>query len=478
MKTILFSVIAVFFSIAVYSDTIIPAGPISGIWTQDGSPYLIEGLTWISDGTTLTIKPGVRVEWQGSYTMHVQGQILAEGTEADSIIFTAANPDTGFRSIRFLGTPLGNDTSLFKYCIFRHGRVYGEWTDNCGGAITAINYSKFIVDHCLFDDNKATVVNVQEPGGGAIALWTSSPEIRNSKFINNISYGGGAICCWIESNPIIENNLFTDNTATGFGGAIFCHYSHPQIHHNLFYDNTAQFDGGAIELYEYSSPDIINNTIAHNIAEGVGGGIDIFMESHPQIKNNILWGNTAADGNQIYINADCVPNFRYSDIQGGKDSIGGIPVTGAYDSCIDCDPLFEDALTGNYHLTPNSCCIDAGCPSSPLDPDGTRCDIGAFYYDQPSGISGFGIQDSEFRIECYPNPVNEISNIKYIISNIKYVRLSVIDIHGKEIISLVNETQSAGEYIARFDASDLPSSIYFIYLQVDDQIVTKKIIKK
>jgi len=38
----------------------------------------------------LTIEPGVLVEWQGSYAMQVQGQILAQGMEADSIIFTSA----------------------------------------------------------------------------------------------------------------------------------------------------------------------------------------------------------------------------------------------------------------------------------------------------------------------------------------------------------------------------------------------------
>jgi len=485
MKTILFFFIAIFFSITVHSQTPIPGGPISGTWTLAGSPYLIQDSTIILNDSTLIIEPGVLVEWQGSYTMHVQGQILAEGTEADSIIFTAADPDTGFQSIRFMGTPLGNDTSSFKYCIFRHGRVYGEWTDNCGGAIGAINYSKFIVDHCLFDHNIAIVVNVSDPGGGAIALWTSSPVIRNSKFINNISYGGGAICCWIDSNPIIENNLFMDNTATGFGGAIFCYYSSPSIKHNLFYNNTAHLDGGALECWGNSSPQIINNTISHNESYNVGGGIDIYEGSTPKIINNILWGNTATtDGNQVCIgDASSVPDFFNSDIQGGKDSIGGFPVTGEYSFCIDADPLFGPgySLTWmNYPVvdTTKSPCIDTGDPTM-FDPDGTRCDMGAFYFNQTGvGFSEFSSQDSEFRIECYPNPVNEISNIKYVISNIKYVRLSVLDILGKEIICLVNETQSAGEYIARFDASDLPSSIYFIHLQVDDQIVTKKIIKK
>jgi hypothetical protein len=44
--------------------------------------------------------------------------------------------------------------------------------------------------------------------------------------------------------------------------------------------------------------------------------------------------------------------------------------------------MFADTVSNDYHLTEDSPCIDAGDPSSPLDPDGTIADMGAFYYDQ------------------------------------------------------------------------------------------------
>jgi hypothetical protein len=46
------------------------------------------------------------------------------------------------------------------------------------------------------------------------------------------------------------------------------------------------------------------------------------------------------------------------------------------------DPLFVNPSGGDYHLTEDSPCIDAGDPTSPLDPDSTIADIGAFYFDQ------------------------------------------------------------------------------------------------
>ena len=52
---------------------------------------------------------------------------------------------------------------------------------------------------------------------------------------------------------------------------------------------------------------------------------------------------------------------------------------------ITADPLFVDPAKGDYRLSEQSPCIDAGDPKSPLDPDGTRADMGAFYYHQEQG---------------------------------------------------------------------------------------------
>ena len=97
--------------------------------------------------------------------------------------------------------------------------------------------------------------------------------------------------------------------------------------------------------------------------------------------------------------------MKYSDFYGNGINIsGGVPagfgqlVTTNYngDSCdvgynIFLDPLFEDPGSGNYQITwtnwptPDSTkspCIDAGDPTSPLDPDGTITDMGVFPFDQ------------------------------------------------------------------------------------------------
>jgi hypothetical protein len=476
MKKFLCAFIAILFGIASYSQTPVPGGSISGTWDTVGSPYLIQGETTIDSGTTLTIEAGVMVEWQNDFSsMFVQGQILAIGTEADSIVFTAEDPLTGWKGIRFENTPTGNDTSEFVYCTFKFARAHGPYPDNCGGAIAALNFGKIIFDHCYFYDNKAiTAANI---GGGAIALWTSSPVIRNSTFINNRSSAGGAIICWQESLAIIENNLFTNNRGV-WGGAIYCYDSNPLIDHNLFYENTGTVRGGAIDLWINCSPTIINNTIVDNDSYDIGGGISLYEECSPTIRNTILWGNTADEGNQVYIWTEGdIPDFFYCDIQGGQDSIGGVPHTGEYKQCIDSIPMFEDPLAGNYHLLGSSPCIDAGDPNSPPDPDGSPCDIGAFYFHQ----IGYGYPESSIQypvssIECYPNPTQGKSEIRYQISEIRNVVLIVYGVHGKEISVLVNESQLAGEYTVRFDASELPDGLYMIRLQAGNESAVGKLL--
>jgi len=485
MKSIVLSLIVTIFSLALYSQgsTPVPGGDISGTWTLAGSPYLIMGETTVPDGETLTIEPGVLVEFQDYHKMLIQGRILAEGTANDSIIFTAKYTFDGFNSIRFLDTPLGNDTSRFAYCEFSWGRVTGIFPDNCGGAIAALNYGKFIIDHCLFAHNKAIEGSAY---GGAIALWTSSPKIRNSTFTDNESKYGGAIDCYMGSEPDIHNNVFCGNKATFYGGAIFCiNNSNPDILYNLLYENTAGVSGGAIDLDNNCSPDIINNTIVDNVSDSVGGGIAVYDSCNPEIRNTILWGNTAdVDGNQVFIwNAECFSEggFYYSDIEGGEEAFGGETFIGEYDDNIEEDPVFRDPPAGDYILIRDvSPCINAGDPD-PIynNPDGTRNDMGAIW---PSwwhvGINdSYKSQVTSLKLTCYPNPALEILNIEYRLLNIEMVELVVIDIHGQKMKRLVNKTQSSGEYQVPFDPSGLPAGIYYVRLQAGNEVVTRKVVK-
>ncbi len=76
----------------------------------------------------------------------------------------------------------------------------------------------------------------------------------------------------------------------------------------------------------------------------------------------------------------------------------------------------------------------------------------------------------------YPNPFNPSTQINYSIPSAQKVTLKVYDELGKEVTTLVNGEQAAGNYTVDFNASDLASGVYFYRLQAGSFIQMKKMI--
>ncbi|MBK6876812.1 MAG: T9SS type A sorting domain-containing protein [Ignavibacteria bacterium] len=66
----------------------------------------------------------------------------------------------------------------------------------------------------------------------------------------------------------------------------------------------------------------------------------------------------------------------------------------------------------------------------------------------------------------YPNPFNPKTIINYELRITNLVKLTVYDVLGHEVATLVNEKQSPGTYEVEFDASGFASGVYFYKLVV------------
>ena len=86
------------------------------------------------------------------------------------------------------------------------------------------------------------------------------------------------------------------------------------------------------------------------------------------------------------------------------------------------------------------------------------------------------VADKYTLYQNYPNPFNPVTVIKFAVPERTFVRLTVYDMLGREIKTLINEVQGQGVYSVIWDASSVPSGVYFYRLQTDKFTSTKKMV--
>jgi hypothetical protein len=335
--------------------------------------------------SSLTIEPGVTIEFQGYFgiTIDPAETFQADGTEAEPITFTVADT-TGFSEIddetdttggwKNLSLSSGydyNEIRTIDYCIFEYAK---------SSAIYVKDYTEINITNSLFRNNyslgKAGAIYVKDNN---MHQYESLTTIENCTFENNRSYGfssdaaeGGAIYIY-RNDAVIRNCIFDGNISSGSGGAFalnnedFLSYSFStEFYNNILINNSAQ-NGGALSILNYDHNTFNNNIFKDNAAEN-GGGIYFDGSANLSIYNSIIMGNTADSGNQIYINStNSAPSFEYNFIEGGFDEIEGAGVvsySGAYAMCWDRDPLFIGSGEHPYDISDLSPCINSGKPGT------------------------------------------------------------------------------------------------------------------
>ncbi|MCB9247329.1 MAG: T9SS type A sorting domain-containing protein [Ignavibacteriales bacterium] len=76
----------------------------------------------------------------------------------------------------------------------------------------------------------------------------------------------------------------------------------------------------------------------------------------------------------------------------------------------------------------------------------------------------------------YPNPFNPSTTISFALPTASEVQLSVYNILGQQVATLVNEVKNAGTYKVNWDASNLSSGVYIYRLRAGAQVLTNRMI--
>jgi hypothetical protein len=374
---------------------------------------------------------------------------------------------------------------------YAHQTGGGIWAGGGSGGTLPLR-----IINCTVDGNQSNIT-------GGMSITHPIAEIINNTIINNIGgYDSGAGGIGINSPSVLlySNYISGNDGYTGGGVAIAGGYT--TVIGNLITENTASLGGG---IYESSGGVLYmeNNTIAFNetdLTSGWGGGL-ISWEDTLYISNTIFWGNTSAHGSQICLPATTNPNttiISYCNIQFGQDSIylGPIAILEWGPGNIDTDPLFESGPLGDYHLSYGSPCIDAGNPAweynDPEDPFNpgyalwpamgtTRNDMGAF---GGGGVNYWlGVEEEESSspeaglvLKSFPNPFSSSCTVCFQLEHPSDVVLSVFDLSGRLVETLVDEVVPAGMYSEYLDGSDLCSGMYLIRLVAGEHAASRRCI--
>jgi hypothetical protein len=87
------------------------------------------------------------------------------------------------------------------------------------------------------------------------------------------------------------------------------------------------------------------------------------------------------------------------------------------------------------------------------------------------------VSPNGFRLEQnYPNPFNPVTVISYQLKVKSYLTITVCDLLGRKVATLVDQERSAGNYTVQWDASNLPGGVYFYRLYSSGFVETKKMV--
>ena len=74
----------------------------------------------------------------------------------------------------------------------------------------------------------------------------------------------------------------------------------------------------------------------------------------------------------------------------------------------------------------------------------------------------------------YPNPFNPTTNINFSVGKLSHVELTVYNVLGQKVATLVDQRTPAGTYRVTWDASNMSSGLYFYRMKTDNLTVTRK----
>ena len=296
--------------------------------------------------------------------------------------------------------------------------------------------------------------------GGGVSIWRQSGPVLSDIIIHENTAGkyGGGLMIYISDATLTDmtisrNNCYIDES---FGGGIVMNFSGAMMTNVTVTDNTASFGGGV--SVANSDVTLTHVTISGNTATTSGGGFLSTPFSNNTLTNSIIWNNSPES---IY--AFATTTISYSDIQGGWGGEGNI----------DADPLFCNPDSSDFTLAENSPCVGTGESGVNMGAFGVGCE--ALSTDKDVIPLKYLLHQN------YPNPFNPVTTLRYDLPEDALVNITIYDMMGRQISTLVSSLQSAGYKSIQWNGTNdagqpVSAGVYLYKTQAGDYSQTKKMV--
>ena len=379
-----------------------------------------------------------------------------------------------YRGVAFKGATSSGNVQLKNVTIDNTESM--QYGGSAGAVINGITFFK--AENCTFSNN---VISQNAPSSAGLFVSSAGGDviIENCKFFGNST---------------------TSNLYEGYANALFITDNNDEIgdvtiNNCLFYDNVNVGGKSIISAKSLIDGNVhfTNNTVVDNQCS-----YGIEFKGNVDFKNNILRNDTYYEIllNIIDPGVYSTINVSYSNIDGGINAIHntyGLNTINWLEGNIDEDPLFFPfSIDDPYQLTELSPCIDTGTPDTTglflppwdllhnhriWDGDGDGLaiiDMGCYEYAAEPfvDVTQNQIPNTKYLLTNYPNPFNPTTTISFSIHEESEVELSIYNIKGQKIKSLLNDQLTAGEHSIVWNGEDFTgkkasSGIYFYKLNVN-----------
>ncbi len=396
-------------------------GPLPGATTTWSGVVNVNGTVTVPVGHTLTIQPNTLVRINGvsagtsGIGIIVNGSIQSLGTELQPVTITSSNSNQNWGQIRHDDA----QPSIYRYTfISKAGRAPGEGHTGTSPAIrpsnSTISFESSVISDLTSDG--VTIGKIMMANGSTLTFSDSvlararmGPEIAGTGLVFTNSYimemngPDDADGIYLHSSAGRSLTLSGSVIAGGDDDAVDTLDSNVTIENCILRD-WPNPNEDAKGISAFNGEVILRRSLIANCFSGVsaksGGPLAVFTIDQCTITGITDRGvsaatkaNAAAGNINIYMTHTIVraPDAMYSDF--GPEKFVSVKYCALSESWpgegnITSDPLFKNAAAGDFHLQEGSPCIDAGDPATPLDPDGSRADIGVYVAkSQPSPLS-------------------------------------------------------------------------------------------